>query len=284
MGRGRQRGKQKEYDVAISITTGMDEDLEVFIFKVFSQFEKQKGPRFSVFVSEWKKSGCGLLWCGRDSFRDMYDFTEELFHRVKKYLMPSLHGKPNHTLVRYAGLYLMYSLYFKQPCRPRVHFRLVKQEFQNILDLKDLAQKDKHWDVMYAWSKLFTNHAFYYTASHSLLGVEMAYQSEQRELSEKFNANNSQDYCKSTEFVRMMGKISKSHSKYVDMKKQLANNKDPEDSSLFMIDASFPTSLKQVSLTHDKEETIKKAKELSKVGQSRRNLKNKFYGLGEDTL
>ena len=272
--------RRKEYDVAIAITAGIDEDLEVFLFKVFDEFEKHSGPRFSVFTAEWKKCDFGLIWCGRESFRDMYDFTEELFHRTKKYLMPTLKEKPNHSLVRYAGLYLMYALYFKQPCRPRVHFRLRLEEFKALLSLTELARKDSHWDVMYAWSKLFTGHAFHYAACHTPMGIEMAYLAEQRDSSDKFGANASQDYFKSKEFVTMMNKVGKSHAKYVEMKKRLADSNDPEDSSLFMIDSDFVNSLNKCALKVDKAELVRKAKEQSKVGQSRRSLKYKFYERG----
>ena len=274
--------RRKDYDFAIAITAGIDEDLEVFLFKVFDEFEKHSGPRFSVFTTEWKKGNFGLIWCGRESFRDMFDFTEELFNRTKKYILPTLKDKPNNTLVRYAALYLMYSLYFKQPCRPRVHFRLKLEEYKHILSLTEQARKDSHWDVMYAWSKLFTSHAFHYAACHTQMGIEMAYQAEQRDHSDKFGANSCQDYFKSKEFVQMMNKVGKSHSKYVEMKKRLADNNDPEDSSLFMIDSDFVTSLKKCAMKVDKEEIVRKAKEQSKVGQSRRSLKYKFYERGGD--
>lgn len=39
--------------------------------------------------------------------------------RVKRFALSKHHGKPNHQLVRCAALYMLYSLYFKQPCRYR---------------------------------------------------------------------------------------------------------------------------------------------------------------------
>ena len=62
--------------------------------------------------------------------------------------------QPNHTLVRYAALYMLYSLYFKQPCRPMVKIRLTMQDFQDLQALTAAAKLEAHWDVMYAWAKV----------------------------------------------------------------------------------------------------------------------------------
>ena len=138
----RKRKYNKRDLVTINTTAGVDEDVEIFIYKVFEQFEKNVGPRFSEFTTAWHKSNFGLIFCGRENFRETFEFTEELFHRVKKFIRAEMKGKPQHTLVRYAGLYLMYSLYFKQPCRPRVKFRLLKDEFEELVNLSQLARLD----------------------------------------------------------------------------------------------------------------------------------------------
>ena len=148
--------KKRKYNkrdlVTINTTAGIDEDVEIFIYKVFEQFEKNVGPRFSEFTSEWHKSNFGLIFCGRENFRETFEFTEELFHRVKKYVRVEMKGKAQHALVRYAGLYLMYSLYFKQPCRPRVKFRILKDEFEELVSLSQLARLiDKTLEGMFSY-------------------------------------------------------------------------------------------------------------------------------------
>jgi len=275
----KKRKKRQPPVLTTNITSGMDEDLEIFVYKVFEEFEKNAGPRFTIFTSEWHNSSFGLIFCGRESFRDMFEFTEELFHRVKKFVMTEIRGKPNHTLVRYVGLYLMYSLYFKQPCRPRVKFRIKKEEFKQMLSLTALAKADNHWDVMYAWSKLFTNYAFYYVVCDTQMGMEMAYQSDQRETAEKTIAAANHEYFKTKQFEGLLSKVSKAHLKYVNMKKSLASSKSKGD-EINIIDSDFPTTLKETANVHDKEEIIKQAKEKSKVGETRRGLKYKFFALG----
>ena len=56
--------------------------------------------------------------------------------------------------VRYAAVYMMYAMYFKQPCLPRVKFRLKLEEFRDMWSLMEEAQRDHHYDVLYAWAKV----------------------------------------------------------------------------------------------------------------------------------
>jgi len=276
--------KKRKYNkrdlVTINTTAGIDEDLEIFIYKVFEQFEKNVGPRFSEFTAQWHKSNFGLIFCGRENFRETYEFTEELFHRVKKYVRSEMKGKPQHTLVRYTGLYLIYSLYFKQPCRPRVKFRILKDEFEELVNLSQLARRDNHWDVTYAWSKLFTSHAFHFVATSAPMGIEMAYQSELRKSTEKGGAAASQEYFKSKEFEGLMNKVTKAHNKYAKMKNCLSDSKNSGDASLFLIDENFTKTLKEAADKVDKKEKARKAREKNQIGNNRRSIKYKFYGLG----
>ena len=164
----------KSFNIQQNISVGLEEDVEMIIYKVFDEFEKNSGPRFNIFTAVWHQSSMGLICSGRESFREMFQFTEELYLRVKKYALSTLGGKTNHALVRYAALYFLYSLYFKQPCRPRVKIRLTKEELDDLLESTVMARQENHWDVLYAWSKLFTSHAFHYVACQGQMGLEVA--------------------------------------------------------------------------------------------------------------
>ena len=63
----------------------------------------------------WKDMKFGLIFCGRQTFRELYEFTEDLFDLVKLQAL-----SPNSIGCRAAAIYLLYSLYFKQPARPMV--------------------------------------------------------------------------------------------------------------------------------------------------------------------
>ena len=100
---GQQAAWLAEFSVDQTIAAGLEEDIERIVYLAFDQFEKQEGPRFELFKDIWQKTGLGQLFSGRESFREMYEFTEELLARVKRFAMAELHKKLNHQLVRSAG-------------------------------------------------------------------------------------------------------------------------------------------------------------------------------------
>ena len=124
----------QEFSIDQTIGAGLNEDIERIIYLAYDEFEKQEGPRFKLFIEVWQKTCLGQIFSGRESFREMFEFSEELFvryqnihvrirmitcshGRVKRFALSKHHGKPNHQLVRCAALYMLFSLYFKQPCR-----------------------------------------------------------------------------------------------------------------------------------------------------------------------
>jgi len=273
----------RDFNIQQTIYAGLEEDIERVIYKVFDEFEKHSGPRFQIFTSVWQQTGLGLIWCGRDSFREMFQFTEELFLRVQRYAMSTLgQERPNHPLVRYAAIYLLYSAYFKQPCRPRVKIRLVNDQLKDLLETISIARQESHWDVLYAWSKLFTSHAFHFVACEGQMGLEVALQMEQREVAEKSTFGSKEDYFNNKEFMGLVKKMGKAHSKYVSMKTSLANSKVKADSSLFLTDQTFPQTVRQAvqQVNKEKEEATNAVD--SAIGNKRRGIKYKFYGGGED--
>jgi len=275
----------KSFHTDQSVYVGLDDDLEGFIYSVFDSFEKTSGPRYKTFIEIWKETSFGLIFSGRESFRELYEFTEEMFDRIKKYALSVHNKKPNNKLVRFAAIYLMYSLYFKQPCRPKVKFRIIQEELIDLLATVETAKMEKHWDVSYAWCKLFTSHAFYFTAKPLQMGLEVAVQLEHKDVQEKSRGSDREIYFKSKEYLRMVRKLSKRHKRYLARKNAVANPKDPSDSSLYLTDSNFPDTLK--SLAVEAAETKKERKSVkpveSVIGSTRRQLKDKFFtGVGED--
>ncbi len=77
-----------------------------------------------------------------------------------------------------------------------------------------------------------------------------------------------------------MSKVTKAHNKYINMKNSLSDSKNAGDASLFLIDDKFTITLKEAADKVDKKEKARKAREENQVGENRRTLKYKFYGLG----
>merc|ERR1711935_111491 len=274
----------KSFHVDQSLSAGLDDDIEGFLFSVFDAFEKTAGPRFKTFTELWKETSFGLIFAGRESFRELYEFTEEMFDRIKKYALSVHNKKPNNELVRFAAIYLLYSLYFKQPCRPMVKIRLIQEELVDLLATVELAKMEKHWDVSYAWCKLFTSHAFYFTAKPVQFGLEVALQMEHREAAEKSRGSDREIYFKSKEYQRMVRKLAKRHKRYLNRKNGVASADNPSDSSLYLTDSNFPETLNTLIVENTKTKKERKAAEpIDVIGEKRRTLKDKFFtGAGED--
>ena len=56
------------------------------------------------------------IYHGREYFRELYEFTEDLFGLVS----PHLFAEDSNDALRAAALYLLYGLYFKQATIPKV--------------------------------------------------------------------------------------------------------------------------------------------------------------------
>ena len=267
--------------LTISIVAGIDEDLGATVYSAYQEFEKSEGPRFSAFTKVWKDSSFGCIFNGRESYRDLYEFTEEILDRVKQSARPVYQNRERNHLLRYAGLYMMYALFFKQPCRPRVKLRLTMEEMKELQALVEQARADNHWDVVYAWSKLFNEHAFHFTSLPTQMGLEMAIQLEQRKRMENLNSRGAQnEYFKSKEFYGLMKGMRKIHSRYTRMKESLSNPGDETEKSLYFIDANLPESIKEIIEPKEEPPEGGLYTDREGIGSKRRNLKNKFFSAG----
>ena len=107
-----------KYSPNQAIAAGANHDICSLIHKVTALFDEYRRPRFRHFIDIWKDMKFGLIFCGRQTFREMFEFTEDLFDLVKLQAI---------TLTKFgnraAAVYLLYALYFKQPARPLVSYK-----------------------------------------------------------------------------------------------------------------------------------------------------------------
>lgn len=102
---------------------GAAEDIEVVVGRTALLFDEFGDLRFQRFVDVWKDVKFGLVFCGRQTFRETFELTEDLFELAK--LMAFGGGSGGTTASRSAAaMYLLYSLYFKQPTRPKVELEV----------------------------------------------------------------------------------------------------------------------------------------------------------------
>ena len=89
-----------EYNTRLRFNAGVEYDIERVIYAVFYEFDESQEPRFSIFCKVWKESKLGLIFCGRDTFRDLYEISVNIFHKVKKYAKAVNKEKENNVLGR----------------------------------------------------------------------------------------------------------------------------------------------------------------------------------------
>lgn len=164
-----------EYKSNQPITSGLVEDINKLLGKVVDLFDEHSTLRFCHFVTVWKDMKFPLIFHGRATFRELYEFTEDLFEIVKGFTV-----SPHKVGVRAGGLYLLYSLYFRQKTRPMVRIRLNLDEFRDLNDWVDRCRKDRHWELVYVWQKLRTEQAFYFVACTKPVGIESIGAAEKR--------------------------------------------------------------------------------------------------------
>ena len=158
---------------------------------------------------------------------------------------------------------------------------MVASELSELASLVEGARREAHWDVLYAWCKLLTEHAFHYTACPSQMGLEVAQQMEVREAAEKGIIGGRDEYFRSKEYLGLMKKLGRAHAKYTGMKNSLASAKTAGDQSLFLADPVFPATLRK--LVRSKQEK-KKDDDSGAIGRKRRELKDRAFGEAGDMV
>jgi len=268
-----------EFSTPIRLESGVSEDIERVIYNVFNQFDESQEPRFSSFAAIWKESLLGLIFCGRDSFRDLYELSSAVFQEVKQYALATFRQKENNILVRYAALYMLYAFYFKQPCRPRVQIKLSYQEFVDLRLLAEDAKREKHLDILYAWSKLLLCRAFHYSVVGEPKGIEVGKSQEKRE-SDDFSSAAHSSYFDSKEFKNIVKRMKKCHQSYTKLK-ETYSKENQVGFSMSSMDPSFIASISKIVEEGELDSTAAgKKTEKSEIGEKRKRLKNKFFASG----
>jgi len=271
----------KEFSPSMRFNAGVEYDIEHFIYTVFNTFDDYHEPRFSQFCKLWKESKLGLIFCGRDTFRELYELTVDILQRTKQYTAAVLQKKENNILIRYAAVYLLYAFYFKQPTRPRVRIKLSYQEFIELRQLMEEAKKDKHYDILYAWSKLIYAGAFHYSVVSDYLGLDVAKSMERRDRIDNEQTAAPNSYFQTKDFQNMMKRLGRAHDNYVRIKDDIL--KEPTSGySLNSMDVGLMDRISEITevTTKVKDDVVDKKPENSEIGDNRKKLKERFFNLG----
>ena len=128
---------------------GVNYDVTSLLNQTVALFDATGTLRISHFTKIWRKMNFGLIFHGRQGFRELTEFTEDLLKIVKSYTL-----KHNKMGIRSAAIYLWYTLYFKQPTRPKVRLHVDKREYSDLNRFMKQCREERHWEIVYCWSKL----------------------------------------------------------------------------------------------------------------------------------
>ncbi|XP_069668916.1 snRNA-activating protein complex subunit 1 [Periplaneta americana] len=138
---------------------------------LLEKFTATKSVRFQEFLKIWKEMKFPCIYCGRESFAELYEFTEEVLKIAKEFFLP-----PNPLQTRLCGLYLLYGLYNKQPTIEEgkflVKIRFNLKEWQDSCSLVKVIREEQHYDALFIFNKLLSENAFYFCAMPREYGLE----------------------------------------------------------------------------------------------------------------
>ncbi|RXG73752.1 snRNA-activating protein complex subunit 1 [Armadillidium vulgare] len=102
------------------------------IISLLEDFENIEGWRFRDFSKCWQKKNFSLVYRGRQTFKELLEFSEEIALLTKRFLNP-----PHSTKRRIGALYTLYGLYYKFPLGKLrfFHLRFEYGEYEDLLAL-----------------------------------------------------------------------------------------------------------------------------------------------------
>ncbi|XP_046388013.1 snRNA-activating protein complex subunit 1-like [Ischnura elegans] len=145
------------------IAAGVRTDCE----NLMTAFMTKNSLRFDDFCAVWQDMRFPSIYCGRKTFSELVEFTEEVLQIAKTFMLP-----PHPFQVRAGGIYLTAGLYYKQPTSGLVKIRLTCEDLENLNPFLKQLRGESHWDVLFMFSKMLAENAFVFTLSPRTYGIE----------------------------------------------------------------------------------------------------------------
>ncbi|CAL4177709.1 unnamed protein product, partial [Meganyctiphanes norvegica] len=139
------------------IALGYLQDLNILL----KAWDSQPGWRYKDFAECWCDKKFTLIYRGRQNFKELLEYSEELALLTKKFIVP-----PHKRKWRIGALFTLYGLFYKHPMRHFFKIRLTLEEYKLISELVApfRTQKDNP-DPAYIFRKMEVEGAFFNTAS-----------------------------------------------------------------------------------------------------------------------
>jgi len=271
-----------------STNRGVAEDVNNIITQTLDIFDDNCELRIKHFHTVWKSMSFGLIFHGRQSYRELYEFTEDLLGHTRNLCL-----HPNDFGRRAAAFYLLYTLYFKQPCRPKVRIRVEYYQYEDLCHWMNELRSGCHWELVYCWAKLVTDNAFLFVGTTKPVGLENSGRNQDRfglnptGRSKKRNFETQQEpIFNKDSFSMMLERMTKTHNRYVNMKKALIGE-EKFDSGLAQASDYFPSVMKEIfsnPKSHEKVTGNFLSENGRTIGQRRKEIIEKSFGTNANTL
>ena len=104
------------FSSAAAVSKLPGEDVSMLLDRIVELFDENEELRYEYFHQVWHQTRFALIYHGREFFRELYEFTEDLLETVKQHVVDTKQSQAH----RVAAIYLLYGLYFKQPLVEKV--------------------------------------------------------------------------------------------------------------------------------------------------------------------
>ncbi|PNF39251.1 hypothetical protein B7P43_G16957 [Cryptotermes secundus] len=225
------------------------------------------------------------IYCGQESFAELYEFIEEVLKIAKEFFLP-----PHPLQTRLCGLYLLYGLYYKQPTiedgEYLVKIRLNFKEWQDSYSLMKFVCEEQHYDALFIFNKLLAENAFHFCAMPREYGLEKSmrkYLERNDTADENLSHKSELLTLEESGILNSLDEISK---KYYELKCKL-NNESKENKPHQLLDYASPMIAddirKKLASAMDDSSDQKDEEQDTKIsiGAHRKKLKEKAcFGAG----
>jgi len=210
------------------LSAGARQDIRQLLHRTAILFDEYGDLRFQHFADIFQQMKFPLIFAGRTSFKEMFELTEDLIELAKQETFSH-----NKTPLRVAALYLIYSLYFKQPFRPKTRIKLSLSEYKEMVSFVNECRLKKHWEVPFVFFKLVLDDAFQYVAISRPVGMESISSIEPRRKAglptgddDSRSLQERRDPFKADRYKFLAKRIDVLHEQYTKMKAEISMKPD----------------------------------------------------------
>ncbi|XP_015905142.1 snRNA-activating protein complex subunit 1-like [Parasteatoda tepidariorum] len=219
------------------IAEGFESDAGLLL----NEFALKESAEFKVFADIWKKRNFAFIYMGRETSKELGEFTNEVFTLSSGFL------KSDSFWHQIGGVFLLYALYRNQILNPPIPIRMELSKVEILKRLLDKAVADKLYSLHYVLDYLFKN-TFELVAFPTLLGPALrTFDKSKGEFEKKLRMSDFK--CNLEELMenKVLEGLHESFSKYEKLKPILGKSTDSRRINLINILGKLAVEQKNIS-------------------------------------